>query len=381
MADVLPDSRESIRDQLEKGWVASEAAPEQVVAPELPLGPPEKPLKSATPEPAKAGDKPRAPDGKFVSGEKTLEKPPETKVEAKPEELKPEAPPAEKPPETTLIKPPASFDSKAREHFAKADPEFQAYLAKREADQIAGVQKLKATFEPKARFADEMYEAIRPYEASIRSEGATPIQAVQSLFNMAWVLRVGTPQQKAALVQNTMRQFGVDPNLVLSNEPVPQDPQAAQSNAALLALQQKVGSLESTLASRQEADVNGSIAAFATEKDASGNPLRPHFKDVEEEMYPIVVHMRAQNPNLSNAEILRAAYDKAVRLNDDIWNKTQSEKQAADLERKKREAAEQAKAAQQASGSVTGSPGIAAAAAQSTKSVRSLLEEGWSGRA
>jgi len=57
-------------------------------------------------------------------------------------------------------------------------------------------------------------EIAAPYEAIIRSEGGTVEGAFKDLLNTSYILRAGSPQQKAQAVMQAIQQFGVDLSLV-----------------------------------------------------------------------------------------------------------------------------------------------------------------------
>jgi len=104
------------------------------------------------------------------------------------------------------------------------------------------------------------------------------------------------------------------------------------------------------------ASVEGEINAFASEKDANGQLLRPHYEAVVKDMEGIIVQIRATDPNKPNKEVLELAYDRAV------WGNTETRQALLDNEKKavsesntqavKKKAADAANA----SSSVTGSP-------------------------
>lgn len=214
------------------------------------------------------------------------------------------------------VEAPDSWTAEARERFANLDPDTQAYIVQREQEQAEGVSKLKEQFESKAALADEFTEIVRPYEAQMRAEGATPQQAVQTLLNTAQILRTGTPQQKEAIIRQTAQQFGVN----LSSEPGESYDGPADSNVA--ALQKQVADLTNFIIQQQHQTVEqqqrgvlSEIEQFSEAKNDKGEPLRPHYSAVESDMIPLIASIRSSNPGKSNAEVLTEAYDRAVWAN------------------------------------------------------------------
>lgn len=60
-----------------------------------------------------------------------------------------------------------------------------------------------------AKSWEAVQQVITPYEEMIRSEGGNPIGAIQSLFETARVLRVGTPDQKLHLIYQMAQVYNI----------------------------------------------------------------------------------------------------------------------------------------------------------------------------
>jgi len=240
------------------------------------------------------------------------------------------------------VNPPDSWTTEARERFANLDPETQAYIVQREQEQADGVAKLKETFESKAAVADEFSEIVRPYEAQMRAEGATPTQAVQSLLNTAQILRTGSAAQKEAIIRQTAQQFGVE---LSATEP---DSLDEFVDPDVVALKQQVADLTNFITQQQQTNhaeaergILSEIQEFAEAKDAKGEALRPHYNAVEGDMIPLIASIRSASPRKSNAEVLVEAYDRAIYANPDT-RKLVLEGEAKAAEAKRREDAKKA---------------------------------------
>lgn len=118
-------------------------------------------------------------------------------------------------------------------------------------------------------------------------------------------------------------------------------------------LQQGLTGVHSQTEQQQLAAAQAQLESFAGEKDASGQPLRPHFASVMNEIGLNIQFQRQMNPGATID--LQAAYDKAIRMNDSVWQQVQaaqaSAREAAAEEQRKREITE----AKRAGFSVTGS--------------------------
>lgn len=126
-------------------------------------------------------------------------------------------------------------------------------------------------------------------------------------------------------------------------------------------IQQRITGLETTLTRFQQQQQESALAdrarqmqAVAEEKDSTGNLVRPFFKELMEkgQIGPLLPMLAQQNPGLSAGELARLAYDKAVRLDDDVFSRIQQTKQQRDAEEKAQR--ERAEAAQRAAKSSPG---------------------------
>ena len=246
--------------------------------------------------------------------------------------------------ETDEATPPAGWDNELRRAaFASASPELRAEIAAREDEMEKGVTRLKEQYEGKASLADEFSEIVRPYEGQIRAEGATPLQAVQTLLNTAQILRTGSPQQKEAVIRQTAQQFGVN----LAHEPG--DPSLDGTDPNVAALQKQVADLTNFITQQQQQTVQqqqqgilSEIEAFSAAKDEKGEPLRPHYSAVEGDMIPLIASIRSASPGKSNAEVLTEAYDRAVWANPETRKLSLEAQVKAAEEKRLKDAAEAA---------------------------------------
>lgn len=93
------------------------------------------------------------------------------------------------------------------------------------------------------------------------------------------------------------------------------------------------------------------IDQFASQKDSTGNPLFPHFDAVLDE---IIVNVDYQMRSGQQVDV-KAAYDRAIRMNDSVWLKDQAARseatKQADSARRKREIEDARRAGFNVSGS------------------------------
>lgn len=313
------------------------------------------------------------PTGRFAP--KPADKAPE-KVNAKPADVPSVAPAvATQAPE---IKAPSTLKPEEAAHYLKAPPEVRAIIDRREADYQKGVQQLR----PAADLGRAVQQASAPFAAMLQAEGATVPQAVQSLLGMAYTLRTGTPQQKAQLIANTAKQFGVDLGALTQGaeqQQVAPEYQALQNELAELRNWRQ--NLERSQAQQLEQGGLTAIQSFSAEKDAQGQPLRPHLNDVMNEMLAFVPMVKQANPAFSHSQILQEAYDRAAWANPGVRAKLQAAAVAKAQSSEQAQATQRVQAARSAAGSVTGSPGVATTANSHGLSIRDNLKAGFAGRA
>jgi hypothetical protein len=273
----------------------------------------------------------------------------EAPVEAVKPQVEPEPEPAPEPP--VWERPPASWKKDYHEAWTTADPKLKEYAWKREEEMRAGVQPLLS----KAQFADQMQQAIEPYMQNIRGLGIEAPQAVKALMEADNVLRHGSPQQKQQYFAQLAQQYGINMG----------DVQTSPTDPNFYAIQNEL------------AQVRGEVLNWKQQQEAAQNQaLLQEINQFQtkaeyfEEARPTMIQLL----NSGVAKDLDDAYQKAIRLDNDLFTKHQQASQGA-ADAAKREASNKAaKAARAAAVSVKSStPG----AATSTKAQdrRSLLME------
>lgn len=98
-------------------------------------------------------------------------------------------------------KPPQSWTPAEREHFAKAPPEVQAAIARREREAAMAVQEAA----PAKRFHQEVSQAFRPYEQFAQSIGQTPLGLAQQASQVAMQISTAPPHIAAQVLANLIR--------------------------------------------------------------------------------------------------------------------------------------------------------------------------------
>ena len=275
------------------------------------------------------------------------------------------APKVEEPPQEAeppvWRRPPASWRKDFHDVWQKADPKMQEYAWQREEQMRAGVEPLLA----KAQFADTMQEAIEPYLPTIQGMGLTPEKAVSALMQADYTLRTAPAQQKMQLFAQLAQSYGINLGAMGAN------PQAAPQNSVdplVWQLQNELNNVRGEVMGwkqQQEMQQNqqllGEINQFSLKAD--------HFEEVRPTMIQLL--------QSGMAETLEQAYDKAIRLNPDLFEQVSKAQQAEQAAKQAKEYNRAAKAARAAAVSVRSATPSANTAPKAANR-RALLEEAFS---
>jgi hypothetical protein len=258
-------------------------------------------------------------------------------------------------------RPPASWKKDYHEVWQKADPKMQEYAWQREEQMRAGVEPLLS----KAQFADAMQEAISPYMQTIQGLGLSPDKAVAALMDADHKLRNSDPQTKLMYFQQLAQSYGI--NLGAMQGQQGQMPQQTV-DPTVYALQNELNKVRGEVMGwkqQQEMMENqtllNEINQFSLKAD--------HFEDVRPAMIQLLQSGMAQT--------LDEAYDKAIRLDPNLFEQVTKAQQAEAAAKQAKEQNRAAKAARAAAVSVrSATPGVNTAPKAANR--RAILEEAFS---
>jgi len=229
-------------------------------------------------------------------------------------------------------KAPASWKAEEKAAWATVPASARAAIVRREQETqrvlsgSAQARKLEADFQ----------KAIHPFTPLMEAHGIAPIPAIESLLQMRAALEVGTKEQKAQLVSNLVRQFGVDIETLdglLSashGQPVAQpqpriDPRGIPELAPLFSLAEQV------------------TAAQAAKLEAQFEPIEslPHYEAVREMMADLLeaAATRGKSMTLQSAYNLAVQADPALAGTQPVATTTTSTSEAAAILARSRKAA------------------------------------------
>ncbi len=249
-------------------------------------------------------------------------------------------------------RPPASWKKDYHDVWQTADDRMKEYAWQREEQMKAGVQPLME----KARLADQFQEVLNPYMDTIRGLNIEPTQAVKALMEADHALRFSDPQQKQQLFMRLAQQYGVTLGGELQQQPF--DPNISALQQELNRVRGEVMSWKEQQEQVQNQSLLGEINNFAMRAE--------HF----EEARPTMISLLQSGV----ATTLEDAYEKALRLDDNLYQQVQQSRQAQVETQQKVVANQAAKKARAAAVSVrSAAPG--ATTATKAQDRRSMLAE------
>lgn len=217
---------------------------------------------------------------------------------------------------------PNTWKREAASTWAALPPEARREIQRREGDFHKGIEQYKEA----AKFSQDFGRAIQPFEATLRTAGVQPIQAVEALLASDHVLRYGTPAQKAAKFAAMASHYGIDTGTMASPEnQTPVDPNFSNLNQRV---DQLTSYLQQQNVSHQKAEehaLNSEIARF------SSDPANAHFESVKGHMAALL--------QAGLAEDLKSAYEQAVYANPQTRTAVQRQQEQVDREEKARKVA------------------------------------------
>jgi hypothetical protein len=297
--------------------------------------------------------------------------PPATEEPVTPtQEAEPQVTPATEP-----VQAPQHWSESDRATFSKLDPEGQAFLLRRHKEMEADYTRKTQENAEAVRIGSTAMRNIDPaIQAEIRNAGITADKFVENLIGFH---RLST-QNPVEFLRQAAQALGVDPASVLSppKPPVPgqtpaNDPIATRLQAVESFITGEVQHRQQTL----QAGAKQTIEQFSAEKDASGQPLRPHFEQVR----TVMARLMSVDPDMD----LPTAYEVAVFRDPELRGSivrsvtaqagTTPSAQPVPLDMEKARRGEQAALAAKANIRGSGKPGNAAPAAPAKMSLSQAL--------
>lgn len=243
------------------------------------------------------------------------------------------------------LKAPSDWSESAKAAFSKAPPEVQQALIDRTREMQADYTRKTQEVANTRKRVEAIENVVSPYTQYLASKGMMPDQAIRALLDK----QVALDTNPASVIAQLIRENAVTPEQIapyLQQSSGYNDPAIQQLTQELLSVKSYVHSQEQAKADYEATTV---LTTFQSEKDAFGNPKRPHWDAVKELLPALVSTIEADDPSLSSYELLERAYAVA--------EKPIKAAQRAAIEQRQKKVA----AAKIAGSSVTSSPGVSSA--------------------
>lgn len=204
-------------------------------------------------------------------------------------------------------KPPSSWKKDMWGHWEKIPDEAKSYVEQREQEYAKGV----STYRAEAEKARSLQDAIAPFIPDMERFGVRPEEEVRNLLSAHHTLVTATPQQKLQMFTKLATDYGVPLQALYQG----QTGQPSQGDPQFSALLQEVNALKSQYGQMYTSQEQREAAAAASQIE-SFKAQAPHFDAVRPTMAGLLQSGMATD--------LQSAYDKAIRLHDDIWQQEQA---------------------------------------------------------
>lgn len=209
---------------------------------------------------------------------------------------------------------------------------------------------------------DPVERLFAPYVEQMKANNTTHYDQIQRWADIELSFQSDPVGTVTALLNNV----GVDiHNLPVQGEKGHVDPQYASLQAELKQLRSQLNRRDQQDMDTRRATIEQTIQALAEEKDGEGNLIRPYFDEVLDDL----TNLAAMERQAGREPDLKVLYDKAVRMNDGVWQKIQDAKAEADKVKSLEDAKQKAAKAQAAD------KGIKGASDASSSENRTLREE------
>lgn len=218
--------------------------------------------------------------------------------------------------------PPKAWKVAAREHWAKVPKEAREEITRREAEITQFIGRHGGAIQHKQQFD----EVVQPYLPFIAAQQSTPLKAFQNLMNTAARLTTGAPEQKARVIAEIMRNYGVDVRTldgVLTSQlsgagpsPAHQDQQPPAWAQPLFNFMTQAERDRQAREQRTRDEAAAELAEF--EK-------KPYFDVLQEDIGLIMTRAASKGQLITMAQ----AYEKARKMNPEVDKILTQREQAA----------------------------------------------------
>ncbi len=208
-----------------------------------------------------------------------------------------------------------TWRKEAAAEFAKLPPVVQTEIIKRENDIMRGIEQYKQV----AQFGERVSKAMQPYLPVLQQYGVDPANEIADLLQVQSVLAFGSPEQKARMLIDIARDYGVNIDIANQYLQQPADPERRAMQQQMTAMQRQLEQAREMQSQQVSGQMEQVIAQFRDD------PANIYFDDVYQDMAGYVVRERQQGRTPS----LKEAYDWACRYNTAVQEKERAKAEAA----------------------------------------------------
>lgn len=163
---------------------------------------------------------------------------------------------------------------------------------------------------------NQYQQALQPLSEIWQKNAVHPAMGLAQMAHYGQML-YSNPQQ---LIQEIATQTGIDLTQLVEDQPYI-DPQTRSLQQEVQQLRATIGQLRQGQANQSAQVIHNQIAAFADEKDSSGNLAHPYFEKVA----PVMTQLLQIQDNDIND--LKSAYDYAIQYSPEIQKEIQAQQE------------------------------------------------------
>jgi hypothetical protein len=226
-----------------------------------------------------------------------------------------------------------SWKAEAAAELEKLPETVQKHIIEREEQFHRGIEQYKSA----ANFAKSIDKSIAPYKNYLEEMQVAPDVAFFNLLKTEHTLRRGSYQEKAEMLMKLAHDYQIDMNQLAG---LPYDPTMHNLKAQLDEKERQLREASEFKQSHEDAQIQSKISDFAQRHE--------YFTEVQSTMADLLERGLAND--------LDDAYEKALRLNDNTFQKVYAQQQGGGNRQNLTQADQAAKAAKAAAVSVKGSP-------------------------
>lgn len=222
---------------------------------------------------------------------------------------------------------PDSWTADAKALWPNAAPELRDFILKRETDW----QKTDGERAERLKGLESYEQALGPVMSHLRLNGVQPATYISQLVAADNYLRT----DPAAAFQWLAKQYGYDLSQLNQRE--------TDIDPALQPLLKQVNDIRdqfSGFMSQQQAAQQQQMLSLA--EQFMTDPANVYAERLKDQILSEIVSVRSTQPNMQPGDVLRLAYDRAVKLSDEVQEEIRTEKAKAEAAKKAEEAKKKA---------------------------------------